>query len=150
MDRSTWERLAGSALTTAGIRHFTPAEIAPVGRLAHGETGPALLAPGVQELDNAIRLARLLERVRVRLGKPLRITSWYRDPVYNRAVGGAARSLHITGTAADVQVAGVSPREVARMVYEDTEAALTGVGVYGSFTHIDIRGTLGRAAPARW
>jgi hypothetical protein len=150
MDRATWERLAGSALTTAGIRHFTPAEIAPVGRLAHGETGPALLAPGPDELAGAIRLARLLERVRVRLSKPLRITSWYRDPVYNRAVGGAARSLHITGTAADVQVAGVSPREVARLVYEDAEAALTGVGVYGSFTHVDLRGTLGRAAPARW
>jgi len=150
MDRATWERLAGSALTAAGIRHFGALEIAPVGRLAHGETGPALLAPGAEELAGAIRLARLLERVRARVGRPIRITSWYRDWNYNQAAGGAARSLHITGTAADVQVAGVSPREVARLVYEDAEAALTGVGVYGSFTHVDLRGTLGRSAPARW
>jgi zinc D-Ala-D-Ala carboxypeptidase len=150
VELAAWERLAGPYLTAAGIRHFSPREIAPVGRLAHGNTGPALLAPGPEELAGAVRLARLLERVRARVGKPIWVTSWYRDPEYNRAVGGAPESLHTTGTAADVKVAGVSPREVARLVYEDAEAALTGVGVYPTFTHVDLRGTLGRAAPARW
>lgn len=150
MDRATWDRTAPAALLRAGITRFSASEIAPVGRLAHGDTGPALQAPGMEELDNAIALARLLERIRARLGKPMSVNSWYRDPAYNRAVGGAARSIHLTGGAADVQVAGVSPRDVAQAVYEDEDAARTGVGVYRSFTHIDIRGRLGRRAPARW
>jgi hypothetical protein len=32
------------------------------------------------------------------------LTSWYRDPVHNQRVGGAANSNHLRGTAIDVQV----------------------------------------------
>jgi hypothetical protein len=42
-----------------------------------------------------------LERVRALLGKPILISSGYRSPAVNRAVGGASKSAHVLGYAAD-------------------------------------------------
>lgn len=147
---STWERAAWTALHASGVVHFAPREIAPVGRLAHGETGPALQEPPVEVMARALETARVLEWLRSRLGRPIRVTSWYRDPAYNRAVGGARESLHVTGSAADIQVSGVPPRDVRFALEEHPLAPQMGIGVYPSFTHVDLRGTLGRPAPARW
>jgi zinc D-Ala-D-Ala carboxypeptidase len=48
-------------------------------------------------------LAEGLERVRVALaGKPIHVSSGYRCEALNRAVGGAARSAHVDGLAADI------------------------------------------------
>lgn len=46
-------------------------------------------------------LARGLDRVRRLLGEPLEISSGYRCPALNVAVGGAARSQHTEGLAVD-------------------------------------------------
>ncbi|PTE02718.1 D-Ala-D-Ala carboxypeptidase family metallohydrolase [Pandoraea apista] len=51
---------------------------------------------------NLTRLAQTLERVRVLLGsRPITISSGYRSPDLNRAVGGARNSAHLYGLAAD-------------------------------------------------
>lgn len=47
-------------------------------------------------------LAHGLERYRATLGGPVTIVSGYRDPAYNRRVGGASNSQHLYGNAADV------------------------------------------------
>lgn len=66
----------------------------------------AVLAPG-------------LERVRAALGVPLQITSGYRSPIVNAAVGGAKTSQHLKGLAADfVAPQFGSPRAVARYLAE--------------------------------
>jgi zinc D-Ala-D-Ala carboxypeptidase len=52
---------------------------------------------------NLERLCRdYLERIRSRFG-PLRVTSGYRSPAVNAAVGGSATSAHMAGRAADLQ-----------------------------------------------
>lgn len=38
----------------------------------------------------------------------VKVTSSYRSPAYNRKVGGATNSRHLTGTAMDIQVPGLS------------------------------------------
>ena len=52
-------------------------------------------------VQNLKRLAIFLEDVRALLGVPLRITSGYRSPELNAAIGGSATSAHVHGLAAD-------------------------------------------------
>lgn len=73
--------------------------------------------PNTLEIVNLTRLVALvLDPLRVRLGKPIKVTSGYRSPVVNEAVGGAASSQHVRGEAADIKVAGMTPTEVARAI----------------------------------
>lgn len=53
--------------------------------------------------ENLERLMGVLDDLREHCGFPLRVTSGYRCPELNRAVGGAAASAHQCGLAADLQ-----------------------------------------------
>lgn len=88
-------------------------------------------------------LAQVLQAIRLHFGKPVTINSGYRTPAYNKKVGGAAYSQHLYGTAADIQVTGVSPKDVA--AYAETLLPNTGgIGIYSTFTHVDVRKTKSR------
>ena len=89
------------------------------------------------------KLVEYLQKIRDHFGKPVTITSPYRCEVHNRRVGGATKSYHMQGRAADIVVQGVSSREVAK--YAESIGIL-GIGLYetsndGYFTHIDTRTT---------
>jgi len=83
-----------------------------------------------------------LQRLRELADKPVIITSGYRNPAYNLKVGGSPTSRHLRGEAADIQVAGMSPDQVAELA---EQVGFKGIGVYDTFTHVDVRGV-----PARW
>jgi len=91
-----------------------------------------------------IRIARVMEEVRARLGdRPIRVNSWYRDPVSNRAVGGAIYSRHLSGDAIDFVVIGVH----AYTVYDRLNSwwgSQGGLASSSIFTHIDARGYYAR------
>ena len=58
---------------------------------------------GSTEYNNLLNLIfNLLNPIREKLGKPIRVTSGYRPPALNKAVGGAANSNHLYGCAADI------------------------------------------------
>ena len=58
--------------------------------------------PGAAELRNLKRLAQALEKLRAALGhKPIVVTSGYRSPALNAAIGGSRTSRHMLGLAAD-------------------------------------------------
>ncbi|MBU9579619.1 peptidase M15 [Ralstonia mannitolilytica] len=58
--------------------------------------------PTPEIIDNLTKTAQTLERVRVLLGsRPITVSSGYRSPDLNRAVGGASNSAHLRGLAAD-------------------------------------------------
>lgn len=82
------------------------------------------------------QLVTNLQRLRDRIGKPLNITSAYRNPSHNSAVGGASNSQHLKGTAADIYFSGVPPLEVAKLA---EYIGFTGIGWYNTFTHVDVR-----------
>lgn len=89
-------------------------------------------------------LVEILQKIRSHFQKPVTIHSGYRTPAYNKKVDGAAYSQHLYGTASDISVGGVSPREVA--AYAETLLPGTGgIGIYPTFTHVDVR-----TAKSRW
>lgn len=64
-----------------------------------------------------VRLVRVvLDPLRWKLGVPVIVTSGYRSPAVNAAVGGSSTSDHMAGRAVDVRVEGLSSRELARKV----------------------------------
>ena len=54
-----------------------------------------------QIVQNITRTAVKFEKVRAILGTPITVSSWYRNPTLNAAVGGAAKSDHLSGCAVD-------------------------------------------------
>ena len=82
------------------------------------------------------KLAVLLQNIREHFGKPVIINSAYRTEEHNENVGGAANSYHLYGKAADIQIKGVSPEEIAQ--YAES-LGVKGIGLYGTFVHVDTR-----------
>lgn len=58
--------------------------------------------PSFEIVDNLNRLADYLDGIREKLGKPISVSSGYRCPMLNKAVGGVANSQHQKGLAADL------------------------------------------------
>ena len=86
----------------------------------------------------APELVTILQKIRTHFGKPVTITSAYRTPPRNKVVGGTTYSQHLYGTAADIKVEGVSPKNVAQYA-EKILLNKGGIGCYKTFTHIDVR-----------
>ena len=84
------------------------------------------------------KLVDLLQKIRDHFGVAVTINSAYRTESYNKKIGGATKSQHVNGTAADIVVKGATPLEVAQYV-EHIMPDSGGIGVYQSFTHVDVR-----------
>ena len=78
-----------------------------------------------------------LEVIRKKFGRPILLTSAYRSPAHNKAIGGAKRSPHMSGFAVDTVVIGVPPYKVA--AFAET-MHWGGIGRYPmqGFTHLDV------------
>lgn len=87
---------------------------------------------------------KMIDKMVTRIGAPLReITSAYRSPRYNRAVGGKSKSYHMQNMATDIQFRGISPYHVAYVAKQmRTQGYFKGgIGRYSGFVHVDTRGT---------
>lgn len=88
-------------------------------------------------------LVTVLQKIRDHFGKPITITSAYRTPPHNSREGGTTYSQHLYGKAADIKISGVTPKKVAD--YAETLLKKSGgIGIYNTFTHIDVRDTCSR------
>ena len=58
----------------------------------------------------------VLQPLRDKLGKPIKVTSGYRCPKVNSLVGGAATSQHIKGQAADIVVQDMSIKALIEFI----------------------------------
>lgn len=95
-------------------KNFTLAE------MTHSNTA---VAQGISNVPNATSIAnlqvivdRVLQPLRDRVAVAVRVTSGYRNDATNRAVGGAAGSQHRIGEAADIQVPGFTPFQIAELI----------------------------------
>lgn len=89
------------------------------------------------------QLVEILQKIRDHFGKSVTINSAYRTPSYNASIGSVRNSQHIKGAASDIIVNGVNPMEVAQYA-EYLLPNTGGIGLYKTFTHIDVRSTRAR------
>ena len=111
--------------------HFSPAELA---------------SKGDGSLRISSRTLDMLEELRAFAGRPLPVSSCYRDPAHNARVGGAPLSRHKVSDAVDIDTRAFDAparRELARAA---RRIGFNGVGVYLTFLHFDARPD----GPASW
>lgn len=133
-----------------GLRHFKGAEIAAYGR--RERDGVRNSVPAQSLWPNIIHTLVVADEIRERLGSPLTVTSAYRSPAYNAAVGGERGSYHMRFMALDLAPAVAKVSAVAALARalrgkkfkvpgtNDTFIWRGGIGVYPAFAHIDTRG----------
>ena len=125
-----YESIFDMSGTIGGVEYFTWAEA-----LHYEGTGYFRRPESKEIVDNILRHAKHLGRFREHLGHPLIITSWYRDPVTNKRVGGASKSMHVQGLASDLYCPSMSIRELKQEVVKF--GWFGGRGYYSSFIHLD-------------
>ncbi len=74
----------------------------------------------------------------------LGINSAARCAIHNKKVGGKPRSQHKFGTAMDIRIHGITPA-VLYDYFQNKYPDRLGLGLYGSFVHVDTR-----KGKARW
>ena len=102
------------------MKHFTIAEFVrseKADKRAIDNRLPKELLPNVRALVD-----KVLDPLREAYGKPILVTSGYRCPALNKAVGGSATSQHISGQAADITAG--SRKENRRLFYLVQELGL--------------------------
>lgn len=81
------------------------------------------------------RLLAYLDMVRELLGRPVLITSGWRCPAHNRACGGARRSYHLIGRAADVRAYDMTALRAVAIRVADA-ASPTELLIYDGYIHV--------------
>jgi uncharacterized protein YcbK (DUF882 family) len=77
----------------------------------------------------------MLDEARHRLGKPFKITSGFRTPERNAAVGGAQSSSHLTGYAVDIAAPTFADKKVIlKALYE---VGFRRFGIMANAIHVD-------------
>ncbi|BAU41967.1 D-Ala-D-Ala carboxypeptidase family metallohydrolase [Leptolyngbya sp. O-77] len=115
---------------------YSDQPIIPNGSFTWGEAthNCTRLPQTAEHVENMVRLATQLEKARQQIGKPFRITSWYRPEPFNSKAGGARRSQHLGGGAVDIVVQGYMGADLAKMLVGWWPG---GLGIYaGNRRHI--------------
>ena len=93
--------------------------------------------PAAAVVANLARLAALLEQVRALVGAPIAISSGYRSPALNKAVGGAGNSAHVLGLAADISTSKLAPKALALLIRQ-SDIAFDQLIYEGTWVHIGL------------
>ena len=123
------------------LKHFSSGEFISQGERVRNGVRNSL--PPESKWEAIVETAWIADLARRQLGFPLTITSAYRSPDYNKAVGGAVRSQHVANTALDL----IPSKGRVKQLYDQLIAMRNGgafkggVGIYDSFVHVDTRGS---------
>ncbi|NJO39700.1 MAG: peptidase M15A [Cyanobacteria bacterium CRU_2_1] len=107
---------------------------------AEATHGGSRIPPNQETVDAIVRIAELAQQARDRIGRPFRVTSWYRPSDINRQVGGVSLSRHIVGDAIDFYCDGLSGDQIYRALDPWWTGGLGRYTKYPELCHIDARG----------
>lgn len=82
------------------------------------------------------QLLQKLNYLRVRVNRPIYITSGYRCENENIKVGGTRNSYHLYGKAADIYTKNMNTKDLA--LYAES-VGFKGIGLYDTHIHVDVR-----------
>ena len=95
--------------------------------------------PTPEIIDNLRRLCELvLEPLRIKLARPVVITSGYRSLALNSAVGGSPTSHHMQGRAADLIVPGMTPLAVCQAANQLKLPCVQIIHEFGRWAHLSV------------
>ena len=131
------------AMNGAGVKVYSKVKDGTTKLSTNFKVKEFACSDGTDPIFISPELVTVLQKIRTHFGKAVTINSAYRTPAKNKAVGGATYSQHLYGTAADISIKGVSPKTVAAYV-ETIMPNKGGIGIYSTFTHVDVRKTKSR------
>ena len=145
----TQEQKLEEYIDSLGLRYFKGSELTAY--WSRTRDGVSNSCPPEDLWDNIVPTLVVLDEVRHLAGQSIRLTSTYRDPDYNRAVGGERMSYHMKFMAIDFQGGQGPSRNLAiakslrgkMFKNPDTNTMFMfagGLGKYPTFVHIDTRG----------
>lgn len=100
-------------------------------------------------LPNAIRLSWWLQELRNKINRlhrtegsarelPIIVTSGYRCPDLNKAIGGSASSQHMKAQAVDFGVPGMTPRELVDFIVKHHPGFDQMIEEFGRWVHVSV------------
>src|SRR3990167_805844 len=95
--------------------------------------------PGPSQTANLKLLCVLaLQPLRDKLKNPVIVTSGYRSPSVNAAIGGARNSAHMSGLAADIYIPGMSSAELMKRIHTMGLPVDQVIDEFGSWVHVAV------------
>lgn len=136
------------SVTPPRPRRWTPdniqldLSIIPNGSFTWSEAthGGTRMPPNQATVEAIVRIAKLAQEARDRIGRPFHVTSWYRPAEVNRRVGGASESRHIVGDAIDFYCDGLTGNQLYWALDPWWPGGLGRYAQYSRLSHIDARG----------
>lgn len=98
--------------------------------------------PSPEIIENLKRVAGVLEDIRSLVNMPIIVSSGYRSPALNRAVGGSGRSAHMLGLAADINASRMSPLALARLIANSSIRFDQLIMEFGRWVHVGLSSNL--------
>lgn len=113
---SLWSDSGGSVPPSRPGQFFTWGELTRSGEASRLGIANTPTADHYRRLG--LLTARILDPLRVALGRPVSVTSGYRSVELNKAIGGADSSQHMVGEAVDLKVEGYPAIDLARRIHD--------------------------------